>query len=287
MVTLNQLSINLKRLLKQNNIEDYIFESRCILEHILHIDHNKLILNHNILIDEKQAELIMKAADKRISGYPLQYILGEWEFFGLPFYVGEGVLIPRADTELLVECVLETAANSIKPKIIDLCSGSGCVAIAVDKNLATSDISAVEYSPDAFQYFLKNIALNNSSVIPFNENVLNKDFIKNFNNIDIIAANPPYLTANDMLVLQKEVQFEPETALIGGDDGLFFYRNITALWKNCLAENGTLIYEIGKGQENDVSAIMQKHGFIDIKTFYDLNGIIRVVSGVYTKSCLK
>lgn len=281
MVTINQIAINLRALLKENNIEDFMFETRCILEHALNLNYSKLLANANTVLSDTQTTTIQKIADKRISGYPLQYILGEWEFFGLPFYVGEGVLIPRQDTETLVETVLSKFATTYKPRIADLCSGSGCIAIALDKNLHNADICAVEYSDSALKFLTKNIQLNSSSVTAYKGNVLSQDFCSAFSNLDIIVSNPPYLTAEDMEKLQTEVSFEPEMALQGGDDGLLFYRNITALWKHCLKENGMIFYEIGIHQERDVSDILMHNGFRDIGTAADLSGITRVVYGVY------
>lgn len=284
MVTISQLSTNLKALLKQNGIEDYIFETRCILEHALKIRYEKIIINPDTPLSDDQVNLVQKMAQKRISGYPIQYILGEWEFFGLPFYVGEGVLIPRQDTETLVECVLNHVSTMTKPpEILDLCSGSGCIAIALDKNIHGAVTGAVEFSEKALTYLSKNISLNNSSVTAYSGNVLSKDFCRSFSNIDIITANPPYLTADDMKVLQKEVSFEPEMALLGGDDGLLFYRTITAYWKDCLSPCGSVFFEIGIHQEKTVENILYENGFTDIKTYPDLNGIIRVVSGVYNR----
>lgn len=281
MVTLNELSTNLKALLKENNIENNVFEARCILEHALGFTHEKLIASAGAVLTEEQTELVRSLAEKRISGYPLQYILGEWEFFGLPFYVGEGVLIPRQDTETLVEAVIAKAAGLTSPKILDLCSGSGCIAIALEKNIPGAKVAAVEYSKPALAYLLKNTELNGSDVTAYEGDVLSGSFSENFSGIDIITANPPYLTSDDMNVLQREVTFEPDTALFGGNDGLLFYREITKKWKNCLCDGGSLFFETGINQEKDVADILSLNGFEDIRMHTDLNGIIRVVSGVY------
>ena len=281
MVTLNELSTNLKALLKENNIENNVFEARCILEHALGFTHEKLIASAGAVLTEEQTELVRSLAEKRISGYPLQYILGEWEFFGLPFYVGEGVLIPRQDTETLVEAVIAKAAGLTSPKILDLCSGSGCIAIALEKNIPGAKVAAVEYSKPALAYLLKNTELNGSDVTAYEGDVLSGSFSENFSGIDIITANPPYLTSDDMNVLQREVTFEPDTALFGGNDGLLFYREITKKWKNCLCDSGSLFFETGINQEKDVADILSLNGFEDIRMHTDLNGIIRVVSGVY------
>lgn len=281
MVTIGNLVINLKSYLKENNIENYSFEARCIIENILKLSHEQLIANPNASVNNHHVDLIQQAAKKRISGYPLQYILGEWEFYGLRFIVGEGVLIPRQDTETLAARVIETAKLKCHPKIVDLCSGSGCVAITVAEYIKSSSVCAVEHSQKALAYLLKNIELNKSDVQAYDGDVLNKNFAADYCDVDIISCNPPYLTQSDMLGLQPEVKYEPIMALDGGNDGLMYYRQISALWKYALKPGGVLIYEIGIGQEQDVSDIMINEGFTDIKFTKDLNGIIRVVSGVY------
>jgi len=233
------------------------------------------------MVDEKLLHKISDIVKKRSSGYPLQYILGEWEFYGFKFLVGEGVLIPRQDTETLVEYII-SVANSIKnPRILDLCSGSGCIAITLEKMLPNSTVCAVEFSKEALNYLTQNIKLNNSNVTVFEGDVLNKDFTNYFENFDIIVSNPPYLTKNDICNLQEEVKHEPNLALFGGDDGLQFYTSISKIWKKCLKQNGIISYEIGIGQENDVANILLNNGFTDIQTIRDLTGIIRVVSATY------
>jgi release factor glutamine methyltransferase len=283
LVTVSELSTNLKALLRENDIENSAFEARCILEHALGLTHEKILASAQTAVTAEQTELVREIAQKRISGYPLQYILGKWEFFGLPFYVGEGVLIPRQDTETLVEAVLENSSSVTAPEVLDLCSGSGCIAVALEKNIPGSKVAAVEYSKAALEYLIRNASLNDSQITIYEGDVLDRSFAEHFHGVNIITANPPYLTAHDMSVLQKEVSYEPDTALYGGDDGLMFYREITAVWKNCLADNGMLFFEIGIHQDDDVSDILRQNGFTDIKKHHDLCGIIRVVSGVYNR----
>lgn len=281
MVTVRELSSQIKSVLKEGGIEDYIFESRCITEYATGLQHKEMIANPDTPVSEPQHSVALEAAEKRTSGYPLQYITGRWEFFGMPFTVGDGVLIPRQDTETLVECVLNQFAGRENLVIADLCSGSGCIPVAIKKYLPSSRISAVEFSDKAMEYLKANTALNNSDIALFSLDVLNPESCSGFSDLDIITSNPPYLTDDDMKELQKEVTYEPEMALTGGHDGLLFYRNITSLWKHCLKPRGMIFYEIGMGQEKDVSEILVNNGFSDIKTWPDLCGIIRVVSGVY------
>lgn len=283
MVTIGSLYSDIKRILNENNIDNHIFEARCIIEYATGLNHAQLIANSEQPVSGNIEQLVHCMAEKRITGYPVQYLLGTWEFFGLPFRVGDGVLIPRQDTETLVESVLTRVSEHPVHRITDLCSGSGCIPVALEKYTKGTEISAVEYSDAALSYLRQNTVLNSSAVRVIKGDVLDPEFCKSFRDIDIITSNPPYLTPEDMAVLQKEVRFEPEMALLGGDDGLLFYRTITRNWKHCLKSGGMIFYEIGINQENDVSEILACNGFTDIQIIPDLCGINRVVCGVYNK----
>lgn len=276
MGTLSSLYIDTKNKLKEAGIEDYRFEASILLEHFTGIKVLEFVVSEKSL-DLEAVESMKNAIEKRISGYPLQYIVGKWEFYGYPIEVGEGVLIPRPDTETLVEAVIQIAGES--PKIVDLCSGSGCIAIALQKEIPSSTVYAVEMSEDALVFLKKNLVLNNSGVKLVCGDILDSKIIDNFEKNDIIVSNPPYLTDEDMNVLQKEVKHEPKMALEGGKDGLYFYREITKLWKSKLKIGGILAYEVGMGQELDVAEILKQNRFSNIEFKKDLSGITRVVYG--------
>lgn len=276
-MTAPELYFHAKKIFECNNIESASFESMCILEHVFGKKLSVLLLEKPTA-SEEQKNTVNNLAYRRICGYPLQYLLGKWEFFGLPFYVGEGVLIPRQDTETLVETVLKIKLPE-NPKILDLCSGSGCIGVSLALNIKNADVTAVEISDKAAEYIKKNAELNNTDLNIVKDDVLSEKTAEIFSGIDVIVCNPPYLTAEDMKSLQKEVTFEPETALFGGKDGLDFYRNITKLWKDCLKSGGILAYEIGMGQEDAVMKILEENNFINIEMTEDLSGIIRVVRG--------
>jgi len=276
-VTAPELYFHAKKIFECNNIESASFEAMCILEHVFGKKLSVLLLEKPTA-SEEQKNTVNNLAYRRICGYPLQYLLGKWEFFGLPFYVGEGVLIPRQDTETLVETVLKIKLPE-NPKILDLCSGSGCIGVSLALNIKNADVTAVEISDKAAEYIKKNAELNNTDLNIVKDDVLSEKTAEIFSGIDAIVCNPPYLTADDMKSLQKEVTFEPETALFGGKDGLDFYRNITKLWKDCLKSGGILAYEIGMGQEDAVMKILEENNFINIEMTEDLSGIIRVVRG--------
>lgn len=280
----------IKNTLKAADIEDYLFDSKCIFEDIMHMSGTELMLHKNDIADKAAADKALKLAKRRSEGYPLQYLLGEWEFYGLKFKVGEGVLIPRPDTEVLVDEVIDFfgSEKNSSPEIVDLCSGSGCIAISLKKNIPDAKVTAVEISSDAMPYLVKNIRLNDTDVKIIKGDVMDGRLLENFRDeesegdfrqVDCIVSNPPYLTAEEMSDLQTEVTFEPASALDGGHDGLKFYRVISCLWKEILKDNGLLAFEIGYEQGEAVKELMLNTGYYDVKIIKDLGGNDRVVLG--------
>lgn len=277
--------------LKNAEKEDFEFECRCIFEDIMGIDSLGLVIHGEDLADETKLKRALELTERRVNGEPLQYLLGEWEFYGMPFKVGEGVLIPRPDTEILVDTVLDffIKAGNKSPEIVDLCSGSGCIATAIQKNMPMSKVTAIELSSEAFPYLVENIRRNGVDVKIMKGDVLNGDMLRNFadpddygeyRKVDCIVSNPPYLTEKEMGELQTEVRCEPQTALYGGTDGLKFYRVIACLWKEILAMGGLIAFEIGFEQGEAVADILKKSGYSDIKIIKDLGGNDRVVIGI-------
>ena len=201
---------------------------------------------------DEQIALVGELLERREQGEPLQYILGEWEFMGLPFYVDERALIPRQDTELLCETALERITSRGYHSVLDLCTGSGCLAVAISR-LAGAELSvtAADVSADALALAAENAALNETTVT-FTESDL---FSKIDGRFDLIVCNPPYLSADDMANLQKEVTFEPRLALFGGEDGLDFYRRIAAEYESHLLPGGALLLEIGSTQSESAAAL--------------------------------
>lgn len=226
------------------------------------------------LVGDEALEKMKSIALKRAEGYPLQYIFGKWEFFGYEFFVGEGVLIPRPETELLVEAALPALSkNSV---LLDLCSGSGCIPIACSKESGCKAY-AVELYEKAYSYLEKNIAHNNADVTAIKGDALDNSILSGVE-FDVILSNPPYLTKEEMRELQKEVRFEPETALYGGDDGLYFYRMLFKLWKYRLKKGGIFAVEVGDGQAKAVKALMEQEDF-KAEIIADYSGIERIVKG--------
>ncbi len=247
-------------------------EAKIIISFLTEVEPNRL----RIVLPEAEKEAIDRIIKKRKDGIPLQYIIGRWWFFGLEFLVGPGVLIPRQDTEILVETVLSLAENKSNLRLADLCSGSGCIAVSIAKNLPDAKVTAVEKYNEAFSYLKQNISLNAAeNVTPVLADVCDSPF----GEYDIIVSNPPYIPECDRAILSKEVLTEPDEALFGGDDGLFFYKIITKNWKSALKKGGKLAFEVGIKEANLVSEILRQEGFTEIGFAKDLLGIQRVVFG--------
>ncbi len=277
MVTLDELFRSGLAQLSEQNTENPRFEAECLLQKATGADRIRLMTEPQSSVPQESAAEFRSLIQRRLSGEPLQYILGEWEFYGLPFAVGDGVLIPRQDTETLVELVIEQ--NPIGMLCADLCAGSGCVGISLAKQSGCT-VHSYELSEKAFSYLRQNVELNDVSdkVKPIFADVLSEETLNAAPMYDIIVSNPPYLTSQDMRELQPEVQCEPEMALFGGEDGLDFYREMTALWMKRLKQGGLFAVEIGMGQEEDVMRIFRDNG-LEADCRKDMCGIYRVVFG--------
>ena len=281
MVSRREARLALRQQLREGGLESPDFEAACLLEHVLGAS-CRLMTRQQLEepLTGEQTATLHALTRRRLAGEPLQYLLGEWEFYGLPFRVGPGVLIPRQDTETLEECALRAAEGISAPKILDLCAGSGCIGIALAHCLPHARITAVEQSADALRYLQENAALNRTPLHIVKGDVLDPTLAESIRGVDVIVSNPPYLTEADLAALQKEVQFEPRAALDGGQDGLLFYRGLPALWQESLNPGGRLLFEIGMGQEAAVSGFLTHAGYENIESFPDLAGISRVVSGM-------
>ncbi len=258
--------------------EEASFEADCIVADLLGVTNSVLpVIGSSDVTDEtgRKAEIFVQ---RRYSGEPLQYILGKWEFYGKSFYVGEGVLIPRPETELLVDIALDFLKNKKAPACFDLCSGSGCIGITLASLLPASQVTVLEKSDKALSYLRKNKDLNKTD----NLEIVQGDLFDGacvFNNrkCDILLSNPPYIRREVVPTLQREVQKEPVMALDGGEDGLDFYRAIADKWSACIKSDGMLAVEIGEEQGSDVSQIFSRY-FGDISVIKDFYGNDRVVT---------
>lgn len=258
-------------------IDDPAFNSICLIEKVFGVDKNDLITSTPTADDDKAVQFITLVG-RRLSGEPLQYLLGEWEFYGYPLKVGDGVLIPRDDTEVLLRDCLKLLENKPKAKVLDLCSGSGAIAIALVKE-RDIEMTAVEISPKALPYLVRNIALNKANVKVTHGDIF--ECMDRFEDgyFDLILSNPPYIKSGEIDSLQKEISYEPRLALDGGEDGYDFYRHIIRAWKSKLKDGGTLAFELGEGQYDTVAEMMKSEGFENIGGSLDLGGIQRSIYG--------
>lgn len=280
-MTLKEVYVKGKKILEISGNESSSFDAMCIFELCFNINRIDLVINGNNIVNEDISKVFFNLIKRRASGEPLQYILGKWQFMGLDFYVGEGVLIPRDDTEVLVRETVKKIKNIKNPNILDLCAGSGAVSIGIKSIIKDAIITSVELSERAIFYLKKNINLNN-----MNKDILIKKTDVFQGNIefknckfDAIVSNPPYIPSRDINNLQVEVRHEPTIALDGGSDGLDFYRVITKKWKKFLKPGGLLAVEIGINQEQSVCELFYSQGFKNIEKFNDINDICRVIMG--------
>ncbi len=209
----------------------------------------------------------------RAVGVPLQYILGEWDFYGRTFSVGPGVLIPRPETEILAERAIEFLRRRQSPRALELGAGSGCLAVTLALGTG-APVTAVELSGEAYGYLKRNIARYGAEVTP----VLGDALRGLPGRYDLIAANPPYVAKRDIPRLQREVRHEPEAALSGGADGLRFYRGIAEKYRDSLSPGGKLMLEVGFGEADAVAEILVGAGYREIERYRDYSGTERVVT---------
>ena len=274
---LKDLYLKLRGILSEAGIEAPELEARLLIEGATGMNRASQIANSNSEISGEIQEKLISMAQKRAGHLPLQYILGKWSFMGFEFKVGEGVLIPRDDTEVLVGLCLDYLKASDGKTALDLCAGSGAVSVALYK-LANADVTAVELSDKAYNFLLENI--KGTNIKPHKGDIFEcyRDFeAKSF---DLIASNPPYIKTDEIETLQTEVGYEPKTALDGGADGLDFYRAIVELWTPLLKSGGAMAFELGEGQAEYVGGLMADHGYINIKTAKDLGGTDRAIIGI-------
>lgn len=277
-MTVNEIYQSGLKLLENNNIENSKFEAQSLLQKAFSLDRVGFIIHKTDKADENCSHNFLKFIEKRISGEPLQYILGEWSFMGFDFKVGRGVLIPRDDTEVVVNLCIDFLKNRADKKTVDLCSGSGAIAVALDK-ISGATVTAVEIDETAFSYLETNVKENNSSVKPVMADALKICDTFADGGLDLIVSNPPYIKSADIETLQKEVQLEPRLALDGGEDGCDFYREIVNRWSRKLKKGGALAFELGEGQADAVKALMTEQGFSDFKISLDFGGVQRAIIG--------
>ena len=270
MINLNTLFKQMTEILPRNENCEPKFEANQLLEFVL--GKSRLDLGPMYQVSDADREKLVSLCEKRKNGYPLQYILGSWQFFDLELEVGEGVLIPRRDTEDVCTAAFEYIRQIDSPNVLDLCAGSGAIALAVKKYCPDSTVMAIEKYPEAFEYLKRNIDKTGLRVLPVMGDVFNYDWIVEEETFDVIISNPPYINPDQQGKLQTEVGYEPSTALFASDKGLRFYKFISKYYRPALKDGGYLIFEYGYDQAKAVRDILFDTEYRIVKEIVDTAG---------------
>lgn len=283
MTSISKVLLNATSVLKENNIPNPRLDAEVILSHLLKVDRSFFIVHKEEKMKEDVVVNYQALIDRRALSEPVAYIIGSQEFMGFEFIVDRNVLIPRPDTEILVEFVIDYL-KTIKSKhveLIDIGTGSGAIAISIGKNVMECSLTMVDISRDALEMAKRNakkLGIKNSTTYILSdcfENVEEKRY-------DIILSNPPYIPSEEILHLQKDVkEYEPKEALDGGDDGLTFYRRIIEQGVSFIVKGGLIAFEIAFNQAEDIVGLLKDNGYKNINILKDLAGLDRVVYGNY------
>ncbi|MCD8088081.1 MAG: peptide chain release factor N(5)-glutamine methyltransferase [Oscillospiraceae bacterium] len=280
--TYNDIYINARRALKAAGIESYGLEARLIVSQASGKTMEQLTRDLSLYATDELDRQVMELVERRLAGEPVAYITGSWEFYGIPLEITRDVLIPRTDTELLVQAAIQLfAGRNAKPRILDLCTGSGCIGCALAVYMPGARLVLADNAPMALRLCRRNIEKNNLElrVICVEADATKKPPML-LGHFDLVVCNPPYIPTADLAELDPSVRdYEPAAALDGGDDGLDIIRPIIRLWKRVLKPGGTLMLEVCEGQSQTVQELMTEAGFVRTGALQDTNGTERVVVG--------
>ena len=279
--TYNNLYLDIRRRLRGADVGDPSLEARELVCFATGKTREELLRDGNLYASPELEQQTWALVDRHLAGEPVAYLIGEWEFFGLPLDISPDVLIPRPDTEVLAEQAIAYCRTLGECRVLDLCAGSGCVGLAVAANVPGARAVLGDLSEGALKICRQNIRRNGLTgrVISMQVDALSKPS-PNLGEFQCIVCNPPYIPHGDIAGLDVSVRdYEPHLALDGGEDGLEFYCAITQLWRDALTPGGRIYFEVGIGQADMVLRIMRAVGFGDIQIVKDLHGIPRVVFG--------
>jgi len=284
METYNDIYLRVRKKLKSAGIEASELEARLIVSHCAKRPKEELLAMGKIFAtDPNIKQKIEESLERRLKGEPLAYVLGEWEFYGIPLIINESVLIPRIDTEILARETINLLKRKVwQTRLLDLCTGSGCIGLAVAANVPSCRIVMIDSSEQALAVCRQNMIKTNLSrhITAMDVDILIKPPAI-LGEYDVIVSNPPYIPTADLDTLDPSVKdYEPLMALDGGEDGLDYYHAIAENWSKLLKKGGHLAFECGIGQSAAVRYILKQHGFGDIKTYKDTLGIERVITGM-------
>ena len=280
-ITYNNLYLDIRRQLRGAGIEAATLEARELVCFGTGKSREQLQRDGGLYASPELERRVRDLVDRHLAGEPVAYLIGEWEFYGLPLDISREVLIPRPDTEVLAEQAINYLRTQGECRVLDLCAGSGCVGLAIASQVPQTRVVLGEWSDGALKICRQNIRRNGLSgrVVPMQADAREKPE-KALGDFQCIVCNPPYIPRGDIDGLDVSVKdYEPHLALDGGEDGLDFYRDISEKWKDALNIGGRLYFEVGIGQADSVLRIMRAQGFGDIQVVKDLHEIPRVVFG--------
>ena len=271
---IKDIFIEYKKILKENNFETYSLDVEVLLMNVTGFSKTQLYLNTDYTLKTEEYEKFKKFFNRRLKNEPIAYIIEKCEFMGMNFLLNNHTLIPRPDTEILVEKAIEIINKNNFNNALDIGTGSGAIAISLAK-YCNINVTALDINDKAIEMAKKNANINKVKNIEF----IQSDIFEKINNkYDIIVSNPPYIKTQDIKTLEKNVKnYEPILALDGGKSGLIFYEKITNNAIKYLNKNGYLMFEIGYDQAKDVKNIMENNNFYNITVLKDLSGLDRVV----------
>lgn len=282
MRTYNDIYLSTRNLLRQSGIDGFSLEAKLLVAAAAGKTVPQLLRDMNLYASNRIEDTVNEFVARRMRGEPVAYITGTWEFYGLPMITNPDVLIPRMDTEKLVDTVKELfTGRKMDARILDLCCGSGCITCAIGHEMPATRLVAIDISANALDVCRRNIAATKliSRVICMQADALSSPPL-GIGDFDMIVSNPPYIPSEEIKTLDSSVKdFEPVWALDGGADGMKFYKAIIKYWKSLLRPGGYLLFEVGEGQAQSVSEMLQAAGFSYTDTRKDTLGIDRVVFG--------
>ena len=280
-ITYNDLYLEVRRQLRESGVEASTLEARELVCFGTGKNREELTRDSRLYASPEREAQVRRLVERRMAGEPVAYLIGEWEFYGLPLDISQDVLIPRADTEVLAEQAIAYIQQLGECRVLDLCAGSGCVGLAIAAQAPQARVVLGEIDDSALKICRQNIRRNSLSarVTPIQMDAREKP-ARSLGEFQCIISNPPYIPTGDIAGLEPSVRdYEPHMALDGGADGMDFYRAITEQWKEALAPGGRLYFEVGIGQSDPVLRLMRSQGFGDLQIIKDHHKIPRVVLG--------
>lgn len=280
--TYNDIYFSVRKQLRDCGVEAFALEARILVAAAAGKTAEELMRDLNLYTSDAIETTAMDMLSRRLKGEPLAYISGSWEFYGLPMTVTPDVLIPRMDTEVLVDAAVEfIKGRGMKARVLDLCCGSGCIACAISHEMPASRLVAADISIPALEVCRKNVKDNKlaSRVITVNADAATWPPMS-IGSFDLIVSNPPYIASSELMGLDGSVRdYEPLGALDGGEDGLDFYRAIIKYWTITLRPNANIMFEVGEGQADAVKKMLLDAGYVSVSVKFDTLGVERVVIG--------